>query len=391
MDAIERLVALQLAEEVGAQAHHGVQAAVLHRLAQERREAAALPVAGTDIEFLALVDIEQEGHRLGMLKLRVAAGGLVDQVGEGQLAAEQGIAPFGAAHRPFGAGAVDLPSFEEYLHQRPHRFGAGAHAQETPAAAFAEGVRPSGRRRRGLRPALALERRQHAGLGERRFADARIAEKDRQPFGRLGERGEDFDGLAFAAEEIVAVLLLHRGETAIGGDMAPEFSRAASVAGRGIHQLAQAGRGRRLRRDDPVQLPQERKPGRRLAVEEHEDDREARLLHTPIDGLVIFGHLPRTEALLADQQHEGRGIGDLLCQFRQPVAASAQAARCKEDMSVCVLLAQRGFKGADEREVLRVVAKKPAPHGMCPAFGRRRVPCSVSSGLPIPPDTALTQ
>ena len=73
-------------------------------------------------------------------------------------------------------------------------------------------------------------------------------------------------------------------------------------------------------------------------------------------------HLPRTEALLADQQHEGGRLGDFLGELRQPEAAGAQALGREEDVRVGVLAPQRRLERLHQREVLRVVAQEPAPH-----------------------------
>jgi hypothetical protein len=77
---IERLVVLQCAQEVGAQAHQHHQARVAELLREQLGEAAALAFVGADIELLALVDIEEERRRLGLMELFVTALGGIEQV-----------------------------------------------------------------------------------------------------------------------------------------------------------------------------------------------------------------------------------------------------------------------------------------------------------------------
>ena len=217
----QRLVVLQMAEEVGAQAHHRAQTRVGQRLREQFGEAPALPLLGAHVKLLALVDVEKEARRLGLIEFLAAALGGVDQIGQRGLAVAQQLDPAMLMLHPLGIGCGELPGVEERLHQRLERIGAGLERQKAPLAAVLKDRRPRIRRARLLGPGLALERRQHARLRQRGFAHAGIADEHRQPVSRAGKRGEHLDGFALAAEEIVAVLLLHRLEAAIGRRVAP--------------------------------------------------------------------------------------------------------------------------------------------------------------------------
>ena len=81
-----------------------------------------------------------------------------------------------------------------------------------------------------LRPRLALEGRQHACLGERGLAHPGIAEKNRKTVWIGGDRRKDLDRFVLAAKEVVAVLLLHCFEAAIGRGVAPELAGVAAAA-----------------------------------------------------------------------------------------------------------------------------------------------------------------
>jgi hypothetical protein len=111
-----------------------------------------------------------------------------------------------------------------------------------------------------------------------------------------------------------------------------------------------------------MQLPQEWQTWCRLAIEQHEDYREIMLLHPPVECFVIFDDLPGPEPLFSNKQEEGGCFRDALRQFGKPKAAGAQTRRCKENLGLGILAAQRIFDALHERKVLRVVAEKPAPH-----------------------------
>src|SRR6266436_939694 len=176
---------------------------------------------GTRVKLLALVNVHKESGRLGMLQLGIAPFGLIEQVAQGELVAKQLIDPFGAPFRPFGAGAVELPSVEKRLDQRPNRLRAWTQREKAPTAAFAEDSRPRARVFGRLRPGLSPQGGQHAGLRDRRLANARVAEKYRNLVRRNRERIERRDGFSLSPEEIVAVLLIHGGQTAVGRRVAP--------------------------------------------------------------------------------------------------------------------------------------------------------------------------
>ena len=66
-----------------------------------------------------------------------------------------------------------------------------------------------------LRPGLALERREHASLRQRGFTHPGIAEKNGNTVGVSRERRKHLNRFALAAEEIVAVFLLHCFKAAV--------------------------------------------------------------------------------------------------------------------------------------------------------------------------------
>src|SRR5262249_8228055 len=103
--------------------------------------------------------------------------------------------------------------------------------EEAPAAAVAKGLRPLRRIIYALGPGLALERRQHAGLRQRGLADAGIAEQHRQSVHRHREGGEHINSFPLSAEEVVAVLFLHRGKATIRRRVAPQLARPCATAG----------------------------------------------------------------------------------------------------------------------------------------------------------------
>ena len=262
----QRLVALQRPKKVGAHAHHHAQARVGERLGKEFGEAPPLlSLSGARVKLLALIDIEEEGRRLGLAEFLAAALGGVDQMGERRLALQELDPPM----LPLDAlrvGRLELPSLEETFDQRLDRLGAGLERQKAPLPAVLKDRRPGVGRARVAGPGLTLERGEDAGLRQRGFAHAGIADQHRQPALR-GERVERLDRFPSPAEEIVAVLLLHRLEAAIGRRMAPQLGRGRAAAGGAVEDARDVLFGGRIGRDDPVQLPQERQAGRGLPFE----------------------------------------------------------------------------------------------------------------------------
>src|SRR5215216_5403899 len=178
---------------------------------------------GAHIQFFALIDVEEKGGGLNPIKFLVTALGFVEQIGKSGLPVrvEQQLEPFVPVLDTSGITSVELPSIEKRLDQRLQRLGSGLQGEETPASAFLKSLRPSAGRASPLGPCLALERRQHTCLCERGFAHARVAEQNREPVPRDGKRREHINRFLRSAEEIVAVLLLHRGKAAIGLCVAP--------------------------------------------------------------------------------------------------------------------------------------------------------------------------
>ena len=71
------------------------------------------------------------------------------------------------------------------------------------------------------------------------------------------------------------------------------------------------------------------RPGRGLAVEQQQDDREARRLHAPVERLVVLEELPRPEAALADDEDEGARLARWprrapAARTRRPAATAAR-------------------------------------------------------------------
>ena len=61
-----------------------------------------------------------------------------------------------------------------------------------------------------------------------------------------------------------------------------------------------------------MELTQKGKSRRRLALKQHEYDREIRRLHPAIERLIIFHDLPGTETIFADDQRKRGSIGNAL-------------------------------------------------------------------------------
>ena len=357
------LIVLQRAGEIRPQTHQRAQTRVRQPGRENLGEARALARLGTHVELLALVHIDEEGGRLGLPQLLVTPLGRVQEMAKAELAFEEPCHPLVLPPRPQRIGGFEPPGAQEFLDQRLDRFRPRPQREETPAAAVAKRLRPCACDALGrLRPVLARERGERAGLRERGLADAGIADQDRQPLGARLERPDHLDGLARPPEEEIAVGFRHGGEAAIRRGVPPQLARPAPATGDRNHQFRKGLLGSRVRCDDPMQLPQERQAGRGLAVEQHEHHREGCFLHAPVDRLAVFGDLPGAEPPLADQQNEGRRLGDFLGEFRKPIAAGAQALGREKDVQLGILAPQRRLERLHQREVLRIVAQEPATH-----------------------------
>ena len=115
----QRLVVLQVAEEVGAQAHHRAQARIGQRLREQFGKAPTLAFLGAHIKLFALVDVEKKGRRLGLIEFLAAALGGVDQIGQRGLAVAQKLNPAVLLLHPFGIGRRELPGVEERFRPTP--------------------------------------------------------------------------------------------------------------------------------------------------------------------------------------------------------------------------------------------------------------------------------
>ena len=86
------------------------------------------------------------------------------------------------------------------------------------------------------------------------------------------------------------------------------------------------------------------------------------LLHAPVERFVKFDDLPSAEPFFADQKHEGGRLGDAFGEFGEPKAAGAESRRGEEDLPIGILAPQRSLEPLHQRQVLRIVAKKPPRH-----------------------------
>ena len=109
------------------------------------REAAALPLLGAHVKLLALIDIEEEGRRLGLIELLVAALGLVEQIGKMGLTSLSSSSSTHSFRRLTRAGSmrIELPGLEKCLDQGLDRLDARPDREKAPAAGCRE--RPAAR------------------------------------------------------------------------------------------------------------------------------------------------------------------------------------------------------------------------------------------------------
>ncbi len=84
VDLLVRLVkgriVLQRAEEIRAQAHQRAQPRIAEALGQQRRKTPALTFLGPHVELFALIDVNEEGRRLGLIELLVAPFRGIEQI-----------------------------------------------------------------------------------------------------------------------------------------------------------------------------------------------------------------------------------------------------------------------------------------------------------------------
>ena len=193
-----------------------------------------------------------------------------------------------------------------------------------------------------LRPCLPHQGGEHARLRERGFADTRIAEKNRKLVRRRRKRPDHFDGFAPSAEEEVAIGFGHGGKAAIGRGVSPQARpgaapppAAASITWARL--FSDAGSAVMIQ----CNCRRNGSPGAGWPSSSTRTTGKSVLLHAPVERFVIFGHLPRAEPLLADQQHEDRGLGDFVGELGQPEAAGPQALRGKENLRLGVLALER--------------------------------------------------
>src|SRR5215472_15635070 len=95
--------------------------------------------------------------------------GRLDQVREPRLLLAQPRGPFAAAVEALRISGIWEPQRGELGHERADRVLAGLHCDISPGAAILQHLGPS---LMSIRPALALERSDYAGLHKARLADA---------------------------------------------------------------------------------------------------------------------------------------------------------------------------------------------------------------------------
>ena len=95
-------------------------------------EAAALALLGAHVELLALIDVEEEGRRLG-LPSPVAALGRIEQIPQRGIAVEEHFDPVVLRSRPGGSVGSNC-QFAGTVDQRLERLGAGLELRSTSAA-----------------------------------------------------------------------------------------------------------------------------------------------------------------------------------------------------------------------------------------------------------------
>jgi hypothetical protein len=79
VNAIERLIPLQVAEEISTQAHQRTQALIGKTLGKHLRESAPLALLGAHVQLFALVDIDEKGRRLGLTLLLQSIFGRIQE------------------------------------------------------------------------------------------------------------------------------------------------------------------------------------------------------------------------------------------------------------------------------------------------------------------------
>ena len=125
MRGIERFVFLQIAEKVRPHAQHCPQTRVAERMRQDFGEAAALALLGAHVQLLALIDVEKEGRRLGLIQSR-GSGARSRRAGPARwsLAVEKQLHPSRYVLDAGGIDRVELPGPEKRLDQSLDRLGA---------------------------------------------------------------------------------------------------------------------------------------------------------------------------------------------------------------------------------------------------------------------------
>ena len=115
-----------------------------------------------------------------------------------------------------------------------------------------------------------------------------------------------------------------------------------------------------------MQAAQEGQTRRGLTLKQHEDDREIGRLYPLVECLVVLKHLPIANTLLANQQHEGVCLRDLLGERFRPESSRAQTRRREEYAGVPILALKRGLEPLAQRPIGRMVAQEPPSHSKRP-------------------------
>ena len=189
-----------------------------------------------------------------------------------------------------------------------------------------------------------------------------------QPVGLTRERGQNLDRFLFAAEEIVAVLLLHGLETTIRRCVSPQLAWTASAAGchRRIVPISTFPMLASWRYDpDAVYLQAPADPGRILSPQAapQSADMSFPALYLS-ERLVVFGHLhhlPMPASPTRKMNASRSAISCLSCAAHAPPARRLTGA--KAPATEDPLRSMAALICSCQRLIRRVIAEKPALRG----------------------------
>src|SRR5215475_8633020 len=155
MRGIERLVSLQVTNEVGPHAHHYVQTRVGKAFNQYLRETPTRSLFGSYVKLLALIDVEEKCWRLRLTELiAVACARCVQQVAKGNRCLAELAHPTGLDFRSPWINRIELPGANERFDQRSPGRDARFELEKAPVAALLEHLRPRARSFSRTQPCL---------------------------------------------------------------------------------------------------------------------------------------------------------------------------------------------------------------------------------------------